>query len=382
MANIIFVISNMNLGGIQKSLLELLRALSETTHKVSLYCCNPTGPFLTEVPETIEIIPPSDYAKITDLNAKECRKIGLRFFLLRYFLSAITKLFGKTIPVEFICWRIGKLKHKYDYAISYSQPLHDKQFCGLVNEIVLSCVNAKKKITFLHCDFSAYGGNTALNRNLYNQFDAIAAVSNSVGYVIKKIVPQIAAKVFTVRNSFSAIDIINKSNDNPIEYNRTAIVTVARISSEKGLLRCIPIIKKLHEGGYDFEWHIVGDGPLFRELKSLVVENELEKVVYLEGAQNNPYRFLKNASYLFLPSFHEAAPIVYDEAIALNIPVLTTRTLSADEIIGTEHGIVCENNEAGIENMLKLALDKKITPQNNNAQQVGLDQFEKLLRLV
>lgn len=382
MANIIFVISNMNLGGIQKSLLELLRALSETPHKVSLYCCNPVGPFLTEVPETVEIIHPSDYAKITDLNAKECRKIGYRFFLLRYLLSAITKLFGKAIPSKYICWRIGKLENKYDYAISYSQPLHDKQFCGLVNEIVLSCINAKKKITFLHCDFSAYGGNTLLNRNLYGQFDAIAAVSNSVGKVIKKIIPQIATKVFTVRNSFSAIDIINKSKDNPIRYNKTAIVTIARISSEKGLIRCIPIIKKLHGESYDFEWHIVGDGPLFRELKGLVVENELEKVVYLEGAQNNPYRFLKNASYLFLPSFHEAAPIVYDEAIALNVPVLTTRTLSADEIIGTEHGIVCENNEAGIEAMLKIALDKKITPQNNNSLQIGLDQFEELLRRV
>lgn len=382
MANIIFVISNMNLGGIQKSLLELLRALSKTTHKVSLYCCNPVGPFITEVPENIEIIHPSDYATITDLNAKECRKIGYRFYLLRYLLSAVTKLFGKAMPAKYICWRIGKLENKYDYAISYSQPLHDKQFCGLVNEIVLSCINAKKKITFLHCDFSAYGGNTLLNRNLYEQFDAIAAVSNSVGKVIKKIIPQIATKVFTIRNSFSAIDIINKSIDNPIEYNKIAIVTVARISSEKGLIRCIPIIRKLHEEGYNFEWHIVGDGPLFREIKTLVIENELEKVIFLEGAQNNPYRFLKNASYLFLPSFHEAAPIVYDEAIALNIPVLTTQTLSADEIIGTEHGIVCENNEAGIENMLKLALDKKITPQNNSTQQVGLEQFEELLRLV
>lgn len=286
------------------------------------------------------------------------------------------------MPSKYICWRIGKLENKYDYAISYSQPLHDKQFCGLVNEIVLSCVIADKKITFLHCDFSAYGGNTLLNRNLYKRFDAIAAVSDSVGNVIKKIIPQIATKVSTVRNSFSAIDIISKSNDNPIKYSKTAIVTIARISSEKGLLRCIPIIKKLHVEGYDFEWHIVGDGPLFRELRSMVIENGLERVVYLEGAQNNPYRFLKNASYLFLPSLHEAAPIVYDEAIALNVPVLTTRTLSADEIIGTEHGIVCDNNETGIESMLKIALDKKITPQNSSLQQIGIDQFEHLLKRV
>lgn len=381
MANIIFVINNMNLGGIQKSLLELLRTLAPS-HKVSLYCCNPVGPFLSEVPGNIEILNPSDYARIIELDAASCRKIGFRFSILRYFLSAVTKLIGKTLPARYICWRIGKIKGSYDFAISYSQPLNDNQFCGLTNEIVLSCINAKKKITFLHCDFKSYGGNTSLNRKLYARFDAIAAVSDSVGNIFKGIVPYVADKVYTVRNSFCIKDINEKSEKNTVSYNKTAIVSIARISPEKGLLRCVPIIKKLHDEGYDFEWHIVGDGPLLNNLQSLIVGHGLEKVVYLEGAQNNPYRVLKNAAYLFLPSVHEAAPIVYDEAIALNIPVLTTCTLSANEIIGSNYGIVCDNDEKGIENMLRSALANKFEIKAATKHLSGIEQFEQLLRRI
>ena len=96
-------------------------------------------------------------------------------------------------------------------------------------------------------------------------------------------------------------------------------------------------------------------------IKQEIIRNNLENNVILEGQQLNPYRFMKNANYFFLPSFHEAAPMVFNEAITLGIPVLTTKTLSAVELIeNNNNGLVCENNSTAIYNMLDYVLSDKV----------------------
>ena len=58
---------------------------------------------------------------------------------------------------------------------------------------------------------------------------------------------------------------------------------------------------------------------------------------------------MKNADLFLLPSYHEAAPMVFDEAACLGVPILATETTSTDEMI-TESGsgFVCENSQDGI----------------------------------
>ena len=86
-------------------------------------------------------------------------------------------------------------------------------------------------------------------------------------------------------------------------------------------------------------------------------EYNLEQFVEFHGVQNNPYRFMKNADLLLIPSYHEAAPMVYEEARCLNLPILTTRTLSADELVSCNQiGIVCDNEDEAIESALRVVL--------------------------
>lgn len=365
MKNVLIVTNNMCIGGIQKSLLELLKVLAKRDDiSVTLFCCNATGEFLQRVPKEITLLPENKWAKVSEYTVKSCKQLGLKYALFRVVSSFWSKAFNKGVPAKILCKKIGNLGC-FDIAISYSQPINDKAFCTLTNEIVLNCCTAKKKVTFVHCDFDNYGGNTRLNRKLYEKFDSIAVVSNSVGSVLSKNIPTVKEKIKTVYNFLDKEEIISLSEDNPVIYDRTSLVTVARLSEEKGLLRCVPIMAKLREQSIDFVWYIVGGGVLETQLKESICKYAMDDVIFLEGAQDNPYRYIKHADYLFLPSFHEAAPIVFDEAIALNVPILATDTLLAKELVLNRNaGLICDNTENAIYDMLHYVLTSSVRKFN------------------
>ena len=357
MKKILIVINNMNIGGIQKALLELLKVLSVRDDlSVSLFCCNHCGELLEQVPSNIALLPEKKWAKTSELTVSTSKDLGTGYFLFRVIASVWSKVFHKGLPAKLLCSLIGDLG-TYDVAISYSQPIHEKAFYNLSNEIVLYCTKAKKKLTFLHCDFSKYGGNTNHNRKMYTKMDTVAAVSDSVGRKMLECMPLLRDRVVTAYNFCDYEQIRRLAEEEPVQYSQPAIVTIARISAEKGLLRCLPIFAKLKEEGIDFCWCIVGGGPLEQQLKNEIARYNLEKQIILEGQQINPYRFLKNADYLLLPSFHEAAPVVFDEAVALGVPILTTETLSAKELVLDKNaGLVCGNDDMEIYRMLRKAL--------------------------
>ena len=186
-------------------------------------------------------------------------------------------------------------------------------------------------------------------------------------------------KVYTVYNFCDLEEILRLAEEQPVTYPQKTVVTVARLSEEKGLLRCVPIFARLKSEGVQVCWHIVGGGPLEERIKSEIGAYGLEDSIALEGQQTNPYRFLKNADFLFLPSFHEAAPVVFDEAIALGVPILTTDTLSARELVTKrEAGLVCGNQEEDIYQMLCKALSSKMTIKNtmHARRELSMEQFD------
>lgn len=384
MKRILIVIGNMNIGGIQKSLLELLKSLSKRKDvSVSLFCCNKCGDFLPSVPKEIEVLPGNSWAEISELPVDKCKRLGNKYYLFRIACSLWTKFFNKKLPAALLCHRIKNIG-EYDVAISYSQPINSKFFCNVTNEIVLNCTKADRKITFVHCDFENYGGNAKINRELYRKFDTVAVVSDSVGMNLAKCIPEIKDKIKTVYNFCDADEIKTLSNQNPVEYPTKTLVTVARLSEEKGIIRCIPVMAKLKKQKMNFEWHIVGGGGLEDLIRNTIADYGMENIIFLDGQQTNPYRYMKNADYLFLPSFHEAAPMVFNEAIVLNLPILTTNTLSAKELVSDRNaGVVCENTDDGIYHMLYSALTakKKYFENVNLDMRLNMAQFDALYKL-
>ena len=379
MIKILIVVSDMKVGGIQKSLIELLKVLEkQDEYDVTLFCSRLTGSYLKQVPKKIHILVENPYAKASEQDLKACKNQGFKYYIFRLFSTVWSKLFGKGLPAKVLCRKIGMIGDSYDVAISYSQPIEDHEFCNLTNEIIIHCSKAKRKIAFIHCDYASYGGNTRRNRKLYYRFDAIAAVSDSVGRRFSHIIPGLSERIYTVYNFCDVDEIIRLSEIDSIEYSNPCVVTVARLSKEKGLLRCVPIFARLRDEGVIFEWHIVGDGNLYRVLSDLIAANNLNEQIVLEGEQTNPYRYIKNADFFFLPSSHEAAPMVFDEASSLGIPILTTNTLSSAELVSEKKiGFVCDNNEDAIYKMLYKALTLSLQhfEMMKPNQEISLQQF-------
>ena len=157
MKKLLFVINNLEMGGIQKSLIELLKVLCKK-YDITVYCPTVNGVYNPDIPKSVHIIEGSSFAKIAEYDLRRLKHLGWLYFILRAICVQWTRLFGRKIPAYLYSKRIQKeVGGPYDIAISYSQPLHSHQFAILTNEVVLFSVKAKRKVTFLHCDYKEYG---------------------------------------------------------------------------------------------------------------------------------------------------------------------------------------------------------------------------------
>lgn len=384
MKRILFIIDNLNIGGIQKSLVELITAI-KGSYDITVLCFDNSSNGNYALPQSIKIIEGDKFLKMSVLERHEFkRKYGTFLSLFRFSLKLFSSYISKKIAKKVIC-RLSNINlHDYDVAISFSHPVPGNGLYHIENEFLIYNVSAPKKISFLHCDYLAYNNNTAYNKRLYDRIDVVAAVSRSVRECFLKALPEMEDKTQVVYNYCNVKNVRNLSAAQNITYKSTTMVTLARLSAEKGIVRCIAIIKRLKDEGYCFEWHIVGSGEMEQKIKSDIINNGLQDMVILEGAHNNPYPFLTNANYLFIPSYHEAAPMVINEALSLNVPILSTNTLSAKELISDRGiGVVCSNDEESIYNMLKSTLDNPVVIQHNDIEQfndLSLQQFHNLVK--
>lgn len=122
-------------------------------------------------------------------------------------------------------------------------------------------------------------------------------------------------------------------------FSGTSILSIGRFTFQKGYLIGILAIKQLVDKGYSIKWNIIGDGPLYEEVVFHIHTLGLEKNIILHGKKNkNEVNEWMNKSDVFLlTSVYEGIPNVVLEAMAKELPVVTTKSGGVDEVI--EHGV-------------------------------------------
>lgn len=374
MKKILIVNNNLDIGGIQKSLVNLLKEVHED-YDITLLLFSKSGALLNNIPNNVRIITPNKSYRMLGLTKSELRRYPF-FFCLKYFLMRYTSIFSRRSAMKLLGLFQKKIEG-YDVAISYSHLLHHKCFGNGCGDFVLDKVVCKNKICMIHCDYLHSGCMTEMNNREYSEFDKIACCSDSVrerficGANISK------NKVYTLRN-FYDFDIVKLANDKPYVYGDNCInlLSVARLSSEKGIDKAIDALYAT--GRSDINYYIVGDGPQKKLLQEKIKEYHMEKQIFLLGEQQNPYRYMINADYLLVPSLHEAAPMVFDEAAVLGLKVISTNTTSAKEMIVRNGGVVCSGIDKLKETLRNLHINtmKNCNSVNNILQQ---KQFLHLL---
>ena len=240
----------------------------------------------------------------------------------------------------------------YDAIISYLHCSSLKSFYGGTLEYVIRYEDTAPKSCYLHCDYANSGTVSSYSKDLYRKFDAIICVSESVRKQFTTILPEMSNRAYTISNPINSNEILALSRYEPYQYDMRYLncLTVARLSAEKGVDRFIRVIKRV--GNMQIRYYIVGEGSFRPQIEQAIAECDLKSQVFLLGESENPYRYMIGADVLIVPSYHEAAPVVFQEAMILGLPVFTTRTLSAEEMIPNTCGFIVDNNENAMTEML------------------------------
>jgi colanic acid/amylovoran biosynthesis glycosyltransferase len=120
---------------------------------------------------------------------------------------------------------------------------------------------------------------------------------------------------------------------------RPRLVCVGRLSAEKGHFGLLEAFKAVRNRGVDAELVLVGDGPERERIEDVVSALDLVGHVQLLGRlpADATLNEIARSDLLVLASFMEGLPVVLMEAMALGLPVISSRVAGVPELV--EHGV-------------------------------------------
>ncbi len=348
---ILLINSHFGVGGIQSSLINMANELCEF-YSVDLLVYYPEGPMKERLDSRVNIIKSSFAFMAMGMSLKTALKSGNFLIILFKLLGTLwSRVFDNRLPI-FIATKIQPELSGYDLAIAFRQEASKSELASGFIRVLQSCVEAKKKIAWIHCDSTQFPENQSFNRKYYKNIDTIVGVSQSVANAFKSMNPEFSNKMDYCYNFLDYGKFYEKSKEEQqLKYPEDKFIcfSACRLGAEKGLVRGIKAMAPVFKENNDIMWYIAGDGPERENIEAAIEQEGLHGRVILLGNQSNPYPYMKNADLYISLSFHEAAPMVYTEAKALGVPVFTTRTLSSDEMLQDGvNAFICENNDEGI----------------------------------
>ena len=391
MKKILFMISSMNIGGVEKSLLSLLSAIPKDKYEITILTLDKKGGFLEYIPNNVKLIEAEWFKYIKPLIMDSPQNIIKRYiknyeflkipsFIYSYFKSKKTN--DRYIYYKHVLKSIPECKEKYDAAIAYAGPTE------IIDAYISRKVKAEKKIAWVHFDISKHKINKKLYNNLYERFDKIFAVSNECKKKLDEIIPAVRNKSEVLFNIVSE-DLINEMSESNIDfddnYKGIKIITVGRLSKEKGQDLAIKTLAKLKKDRYDVKWYCIGEGNSRQEFEQLIKEYNLENDFLLLGATSNPYPYIKNADIYVQTSRHEGYCLTLAEAKALNKPIVTTNFIGAyEQIKDNENGIIVNCNENDLADAIKKLIGKKeiCSRFSNKLREEKIDTTSEISKLL
>lgn len=326
-------------GGAEKVLVTFLRNIDYSLFDVHLNLEYDFGVSYEPIPENVKIT--FRYKNTHDLRSK------IDFHLYR--------LFGVSI---FEPYRIkNSVDAEYDAIISFieGKPLKYHRYVAS-----RTC----KNITWVHTDFVTNHytvGKTFKQKHeieAYKLMDKVVFVSSNAKQQYERIFGCGFTNNIVLYNPIDKKCILEKVSKNGENYKkRTTLITIGRLSKEKGYDRLLRVVRMLNDKGYDYDMWFLGDGPVKADLLEYVSNNGLLNVTFW-GFQNPPYQWLSQADIFVSSSYTEAAPIVICEAMSLEIPIVATKTAGAMELLENgKWGLLTEHDDNSLFEAIASLLD-------------------------
>lgn len=140
---------------------------------------------------------------------------------------------------------------------------------------------------------------------------------------------------------------------------RLRVVGIGRLVHKKGFDLLLEAIAELHRSGVAVELSIAGDGPQMSALVDRAYELQIAELVAFLGWQESIQDCLTQANVFVLPSRDEPFGIVVLEAMALNVPIIATRTDGPVEMLDDRTALLvdCEDVDGLTTALKKVAQD-------------------------
>lgn len=360
MKKILIATGSMNVGGIEKALLEMLQVIPYDRYEIDLFLEEKEGVYLKDVPNKVNVITDEKVAYcLYSSRLKQMLaliKRGKLFSAVDIAYQSLLFLITKNV-CGFFNWqakRMPKLKKHYDVAIAYHNP------CRFPTHFVVNNVDADKKIIWNHTDISYNDTNYSGYDKLFCKVDCICNVSNAAKTAFEKIFPNHKNKTRVFYNVINAEKIAEKANEFRVEkYGKPMLLTVGRMSAEKGQDRIPDIALKLKNAGVEFVWYVVGWGSPIDSVRKDVESFGLQYCVIVTGNKENPYPYMQACDIYIQTSWQEGFPMVIGEMLTFNKPCVVTDVGGTMEYFTNPDTVVrvCDNTNDCIADAVKMLLE-------------------------
>lgn len=150
--------------------------------------------------------------------------------------------------------------------------------------------------------------------------------------------------IITIYNPVDVENIKSAAEEYIPDIDGPYIVNVGKFKAQK---RHDVLIRAYAKANINEKLVLVGTGKLMDVSKQLVEELKIQHKVVFAGFQTNPYAFIKNSNLMVVSSDFEGFSIAILEAIALEIPVISTDCPSGpSEVLGKHHLIPVQDIDA------------------------------------
>ena len=387
---------DMEVGGVERSLVSLLSNFDYFDNEVDLMLYRHTGDFMNLLSDKHKLLPEVKEYAMYRKSIKETFDDKLYVLAITRILANVnSKILGKIKNIEEVgyiqmqlMWKYALpflpiLDKEYDVAISYLWPHY----------FISEKVKAKRKIAWIHTDYSTIETDIDMDLKMWNKFDYIMAVSEECKNAFLKKYPKLKDKVKVMENITSP-EFIRKMTEEDIEEDikkddSFKLVSVARLSHAKGIDNAVKALKLLHDSGLtNIKWYVVGYGGDEGMIRKIIKENNLEDSFILLGKKINPYPYMKAGDIYVQPSRYEGKAVTVTEAQILNKPVLITNYPTAKSQVRDKYdGLICELSVEGIANAIEDLFNNKhklklLEDNCKNSDYSNSYELEKLYKLL
>ena len=395
MKRVLITSFDMGIGGVERSLVNMLDNFDYENYGVDLMLYRHQGEFLDMIPKEVNLLEEKEgYNSFGESLCKVIKdgKYALASARIKAKLMATsTKLTKKVDEIGYYQDQLANkysnkylenLEKEYDVAISYVWP-HD---------MVAYKVNAKKKIAWIHTDYSTIYVDRKIDLELWNKFDYIVSISQECTDAFVKMYPSLKEKIILVEN-IRAPKFINKMAneecEDMVDSDDIKLLTVGRLCYQKAIDNAIKAMKVLRDKGVNnVKWYVVGYGPDEAMLKELIKENKLEDRFFLLGKKTNPYPYMKKCDIYIQPSRYEGKAVTVLEAQMLGKPVLITNYPTAKSQIkhnvdGYITDLSVDGIAKGIEKLINdVNLRRKLEKNTKEFDYSNVEELEKLYEII